>query len=237
MKHSIQFAILLLSTCGLGQAQDVNDFFSGNGSFELGPHVNPLTFDEGINRGWSYQVPGWSMLAGGRSPQWLEGPEAQDGNRYLRLSSQGGTTTNLFSSARIFGDDISHTPFTIGDTYELVFWAAGGVGNAVVNKLLVNIVRNYVSETVVLPLYTQEEFDALGGPLWTEYVIPFTAVAESPNLYLTALSSNSGGSTSLYLDNISFRAVPEPGGALLVLGAGLGWLLAGRTRKRQLARA
>ncbi len=236
MKQQIKFAILLLSTCGLGQAQDVNDFFSGNGSFELGPHVNPLTFDDGINRGWSYQVPGWTMIAEGRSPQWIEGPEAQDGNRYIRLSSQGGVA-NLRSGAMIVGSEISHTPFTVGDAYELVFWAAGGVGSAVGNLLTVNLKGNMPRQQYMLPIYSQEEFDMLGGPLWTEYVIPFTAQIESPKLLFVATAINTGGSTSLYLDNISFRAVPEPGGALLVLVAGLTWLVVGRTRKRQLARA
>jgi len=230
MKRARTFLFLLL-TCGVGQAQDVNDFFSGNGSFELGPYVRPLTFSGGANQGWSYEVPGWSMLAGGRSPEWIEGPGAQDGERYIRLSSLGGSS-NLFSSARIFGGDISHTPFTVGDQYELVFWAAGGVGNANVNVLSVSLSGNLGQQLVVLPGYTQEEFGSLDGPVWTEYVIPFTALVESTNLWLTARPDGSGGTTSLYIDNVSFRAVPEPGSALLVVGAGLVWLIGGRSGRR-----
>jgi len=230
MKRAIQL-LLLLNTWGLSHSQDVNDFFSGNGSFELGPYVSPLTFSGGVNQGWSYEVPGWVMQAAGRSPEWIEGPGAQDGDRYIRLSSLGGSS-NLFSSARIFGGEISHTPFTVGDLYELVFWAAGGVGNASVNMLTINLVGNLPQTQIELPIYTQEEFDALGGPLWVEYVIPFTSQVESPNLILGATSINSGGTTSLYIDNVSFRAVPEPGGALLVVGAGLVWLVGGRSRRR-----
>jgi len=230
MKRARTFLFLLL-TCGVGQAQDVNDFFSGNGSFELGPYVNPLTFSGGANQGWSYEVPGWSMLAGGRSPEWIQGSAAQDGEHYIRLSSQGGSS-GLFSSARIFGTEISHTPFTVSDQYELVFWAAGGVGNSNsnVNILDISIGGSLGNQQVVLPMYSQEEFDGLAGPVWTEYVIPFTALVESPNLWMTASTINSG-STSLYLDNVSFRAVPEPGSALLVVGAGLVWLMGVRSRR------
>ncbi len=234
MKHSIQFAILLLSTCGLGQAQDVNDFFSGNGSFELGPHVSPLTFSRGGQQGSSYQVPGWRMVAWGTSPRWIEGSGAQDGQRYLRLGSRGGSGS-AYTVASITGSEISHTPFTIGEVYELVFWASGGVGSAQASFLQV-IMQGLAKQSIELPVYTEAEFESLGGPVWNEYVIPFTAQVESPELRFGS-TPVSPGTATLYLDNISFRAVPEPGSALLVLGAGLGWLVAGRTRKRQLARA
>jgi len=233
MKRAHTFLFLLL-TSGVGQAQDVNDFFSGNGSFELGPYVNPLTFSGGTNQGSSFEIPGWRMVAGGRSPEWIEGLGAQDGERYIRLSSQGGSS-NLFSSARITGSEISHTPFTVGDLYELVFWAAGGVGNATANLLSISFGGNMPIQSIELPIYSQEEFEVLGGPVWTEYIIPFSAGVESSYLWMTALPINAGGSTSLYLDNVSFRAVPEPGSALLVLSAALGWLVVGRCRKHRRA--
>lgn len=232
MKLSIIAFLILASLGGSARAQDVNDFFSGNGSFELGPYVDPLTFSVDYSHGTSDEIPGWKMVAIGSRARWMEGPEAQDGSYYLQLNSLGGTTTQNASRAMITGTEISHTPFTIGEVYELVFWASGGVGTAGVNLLYVNMAGDFAAQGYYLPHYTQAEFDLQGGPQWAEYVIPFTAQVESPELKFTAMYDNSGGSTSLYLDNISFRPVPEPGSALLMLGAG-GWLL-GLGRRRRL---
>lgn len=224
--RKISLAFLMLITGSLlksAHCQDYGDFFSNNGSFEFGSSPPPLSFpssNSSLNT-----ITGWRMSAQGIEPRWLEDVNAQDGSRYIRLRSTGGAGAGE-SAAVVDGTLISHTPFTIGEAYELAFWAAGGP--AANNNLLVVLNQPYAS--LQIPAYTQAEFDALAGLEWAKYTVPFTAT--DPTMYFGVVSpaSTQGGYQSIvYLDNFSIIGVPEPGSALLVMGAGL---VLGRWRKR-----
>lgn len=208
---TISFNLMLKSA----QTQDYSDFFSYNGSFEFGSSPPPLAFpssNSSVNT-----ITGWRMSAQGIQPRWLEDANAQDGSRYIRLRSTGGAGAGE-SEAIVDGSLISHTPFTIGDAYELAFWAAGGP--AANNNLLVGL--GVYPFNIEIPDYTQAEFDALTSLEWTRYTVPFTAT--DPTMYFAMVSpaSTQGGYQSIvYLDNFSIVAVPEPGSVLMVLTAGL----------------
>lgn len=128
---------------------------------------------------------------------------------------------------------ISPTPFTVGEVYELTFWAAGGVGTS--NQYLVGFGSpvGEVSSAYTVLSYTQAEFDALPGLQWDQYSFMFTAIDSTMNLNVSTPLSNVGGfSSSVYLDNFTLTQVPEPGSAVLVAAGGL-VLLAGRRRRRR----
>jgi hypothetical protein len=151
-------------------------------------------------------------------PLWLEDINAQNGNRYIRLRSAGGSGTTA-SFASVEGSEISHTPFTTGDVYELSFWAAGGA--SLNNTLLIGIGSGIV-EAFDIPDYTQAEFDALPTLVWNRYSMNF--IAPYSTFSLSAVSpdsTNPAFNSIVYLDNFSIVAVPEPSGVLLVLTAGL----------------
>jgi hypothetical protein len=203
-------------------AEDFSSFFSGNGSFEFGEYAPPLIFPNvqtlGPNRSYSTKVvTGWSLFGYNTRPRWLEGPDAQDGTRYIGLSASfnsGGTDSGL----AIDGHSISHTPFTPGEIYELSFWAAGGAGS---NNYFSVSLSSSIQTSFDLPDYTTEQWNKLSGLEWKQFVIPFTA--DNPSFYFS-ISPNKGPSrgltSSIYLDNFSIVPIPEPGSALLTIFAG-----------------
>jgi hypothetical protein len=171
------------------------------------------------------------MYASGRTVSWWEDPNAYEGERYIQLRSSGGSLPGS-SSAR-FDFAISPVPFTVGELYELRFWAAGGVATSGSNVLGVYLGGSFfgsgISQSISLPAYTQAEFDALSGLQWQEYVIPFVAGSTSPEMIVSA-NIPAVLASSMYLDNFSIRPVPEPSGALL-LGTALGLSLFARRRR------
>jgi hypothetical protein len=190
-------------------AQEPVDYFAGNGSFEGGDFVSPL-FPGAPFSGSSSAVPGWTMTAQGSSVTWLANMEAQDGDRHIILRSRGGSTPG--SSSAYFDFAISPVPFTVGELYELRFWAAGGVATSGVNRLSMSL--SY--DPIELPAYTQAEFDALETLEWQEIIVPFVPQAEGGAMWVSIDSIPVGGNSSIYLDNFSIRPVPEPSGVLLV---------------------
>jgi hypothetical protein len=219
VKNNISHWFLALLIAALSwnsaRAQDYSNFFSNNGSFEFGTSSPPLLFPD-ENSSLS-TITGWRVSALGEFPMWLEDLNAQNGSRYLRLNASGGSTAGS-SRASIRGYDFSHTPFTIGDMYELSFWAAGSANGD--NNLRVTLTTT--------SLQIQEEFnvhtftDINTGLNWNRYTVPFTATDYTMILgFLATDSSHPEQNGSVYLDNVSIIAVPEPTGAVLMLAAGL----------------
>ena len=203
------------------------DYFAGLGSFEVG-EFRPL-FANTSERA-STVIPGWRVRRiDSGSAGWLEGSAAQDGSRYLGLGARSGSFNG--DSAIQFDFSLSPIPFTVGELYELSFWAAGGVATSGFNRIAV------FGTLFELPAYTEEEFAALNGQLeWLEFSVTATAFNEDFNNFqgwtdlVNLRSAGGGGSSSVYFDNFSLRLVPEPSGLLLVgVAAGFGLM---RRRKR-----
>lgn len=222
----IAICILLLEPPP-SSAQGSGDYFAGFGSFEGGTFVSPL-IPAFTSTGSSTAVPGWTMTASGSKPSWLENGQAQDGDRQILLRSSGGSGPG--SSSATFDFAISPTPFTAGELYELIFWAAGGVATSSKCALYVELdagggIGLGGGGIIDLPRYSQAEFDSFTELPWEEYRFTFTAGEFTPNLFLASQAANAGGTASVYVDNFSIRPVPEPSGLLLLgVAAGMGWI-------------
>ena len=221
LAKSMALGVMLLAPTGVSGQGSV-DYFAGFGSFEGGAFVSPLI--PGVSNGVSSAIPGWVLTASGSRPAWLEDNRAQDGDRFISLGSRGGSGPG--SSSATFDFAISPTPFTVGELYELVFWAAGGVATSSRSSLFVNLNSGGGMNgggIIDLPRYTQAEFDSFAELPWEEYRFTFTAGEFTPNLFLASQAANAGGTASVYVDNFSIRPVPEPSGVLLVgVAAGVG---------------
>ena len=200
------------------------DYFAGFGSFETGATSPPLSFAGSFSS--STQIDGWRMSAQRSLPAWLENGQALDGERHILLRSRGGSGPG--TSSATFDFAISPMPFTVGELYELVFWAAGGVATSSKSALFVELdtgggVGVGGGGIIDLPRYTQAEFDSFTELPWEEYRFTFTAGEFTPELILSSQAANAGGTASVYVDNFSIRPVPEPSGVLLFgVAAGVG---------------
>jgi hypothetical protein len=222
LSKSMAFGVMLLAPTGVSGQGSV-DYFAGFGSFEGGAFVSPLI--PGVSNGVSSAIPGWVLTASGSRPAWLEDIRAQEGDRFIGLGSRGGSGPG--SSSATFDFAISPTPFTAGELYELVFWAAGGVATSSRSSLTVAFnpgVGVGGGGIIDLPRYTQTEFDSFIELPWEEYRFTFTVGEFAPELRLSSQAANASGTASVYVDNFSIRPVPEPSGVLLVgvaVGVGL----------------
>jgi hypothetical protein len=196
----ITFCIALLAPTGVS-AQGSVDYFAGFGSFEGGAFVSPL-FEQSPFSGSSTAIPGWTIWASGAPGNWLRDGNAQDGDNHVILRAAGGSIPG--SSSATFDFAISPTPFTVGELYELVFWAAGGVATSGVNRIRTNLSFSPIE----LPSYTQQEFEALVELEWQEIVVPFVAQAPGGEVRVSIDSIPASGTSSVYLDNFSIRPVP-----------------------------
>lgn len=229
----ITFSALLGALSSPIIAQEPTDFFANNGSFEHGdlhggiinlfgcnPHRDSNCSSNGRLLFSSTRLDGWLMS--GRANWHNNAP--QDGHGYISLTATGGRE-HYSSSASFYGYDladkslISHTPFTIGDLYELSFWAAGGGGT--VNRLKISVnMRDTggVSETFLFPGgYTTEEMQTSLD--WQHFTIPLTATNETMSLQFTSGGSNLfyEARSTVFVDNVTLTRVPEPSGAIFVL--------------------
>jgi hypothetical protein len=221
LSKSMAFGVMLLAPTGVSGQGSV-DYFAGFGSFEGGANSPPLVFGGSST---SSSIDGWRLSYMVTLPAWLENGQAQDGDRHILLRSRGGSGPG--SSSATFDFAISPTPFTAGELYELVFWAAGGVATSSRSSLTVAFNRGGGvggGGIIDLPRYTQAEFDSFIELPWEEYRFTFTAGEFAPELRLSSQAANASGTASVYVDNFSIRPVPEPSGVLLVgvaVGVGL----------------
>jgi len=217
----VSLSLLMVLFARVTAAQEAPlDYFAGLGSFEVGEFQR--IFPDSVSN-TSTVMPGWRVWRTGASaPGWFEGSAAQDGSRYLGLGARSGSLRG--TSGIEFDFSLSPIPFTVGELYELSFWAAGGVASSGFNRIAV------FGELFELPVYTEEEFAALNGQLeWQEFRVTVPAFNEDFNNFegwtsLASLRSAGGGGSSVaYFDNFSLRLVPEPSGLLLVgVAAGFG---------------
>ena len=224
----LRLGLLMFLFAKVTAAQEApEDYFAGLGSFEVG-EFQRIFPDSRSNT--STVIPGWRVWRTGASaPGWFEDSAAQDGSRYLGLGARSGSLRG--TSGIEFDFSLSPIPFTVGELYELSFWAAGGVATSGFNRIAV------FGTLFELPAYTEEEFAALNGQLeWLEFSVTATAFNEDFNNFqgwtdlVNLRSAGGGGSSSVYFDNFSLRLVPEPSGLLLVgVAAGFGLM---RRRKR-----
>ena len=189
------------------------DYFAGFGSFETSNPDAVLDFN-GTNT--SFSIPGWVVSkSGSLFPSWPNSDKAQDGNRFLVLRSEGGSSPRWTNAT--FDFSLSPVALTPGELYELTFWAAGGLATSGRNHLGVgvsNSTRIDFEDPFVLPVATQ--VDTLD---WRQYSMTFIPEGTDVMLTLGAREINAGGSSSMFVDNFSLRVVPEPGSAQLLAAA------------------
>jgi hypothetical protein len=220
--------LMFLFTWATVAQEAPEDYFAGLGSFEVG-EFGPLFAN--TSDGTSTVIPGWQVWRTGAGIGiWREDDEAQEGERFLELRARSGSLRG--TSGIEFDFSLSPIPFTVGELYELSFWAAGGVATSGFNRIAVlgSVGSPGNGRVFDLPVYTDEEFAALNGQLeWQEFRVIGTAFNEDFNNFegwtslVNLWSAGGGGSSSVYLDNFSLRLVPEPSGLLLVgVAAGFG---------------
>ncbi len=206
---------------------DPVDYFAGFGSFETSNPDDVLDFN-GTNI--SNSIPGWRIFkSGSLFPSWPNNDKAQDGNRFLGLRSEGGSSPRWTNAT--FDFSLSPVALTPGELYELTFWAAGGLATSGRNHLGVgvsNSTRIDFEDPFVLPVATQ--VDTLD---WRQYSMTFIPEGTDVILTLGAREINAGGSSSMFVDNFSLRHIPEPGSVVLI-GAAAGFLGLRRRRSSQL---
>lgn len=222
-----------LSSLGV-HAQDYSDFFSYNGSFEFSSADPPITFTVNTYHPEVDPSPdlitGWWMKNFGSPPAWLEGASAQDGNRYIKIGSQGGSRTT-FGGVEIDGATINHTPFTVGEIYELSFWAAGGAASNNMVAVSLSMPGQNEGWSFPLPTYSQSESDALPGLAWQQFTLSFVATGSTLKLsVISPVPTSLGYQSIVYLDNFTLTQVPEPGSAVLACAGGVVMLV---TRRRK----
>lgn len=220
------YACVFLITPAKVHAHPV-DYFAGFGSFETSNPDAVLDFN-GTNI--SNSIPGWLVFkSGSLFPSWPNSDKAQDGNRFLVLRSEGGSSPRWTNAT--FDFSLSPVALTPGELYELTFWAAGGLATSGRNHLGVgvsNSTRIDFEDPFVLPVATQ--VDTLD---WRQYSMTFIPEGTDVILTLGAREINAGGSSSMFVDNFSLRHIPEPGSVVLI-GAAAGFLGLRRRRSSQL---
>jgi hypothetical protein len=236
-KHALWGALLFVgcASAHLQAASTLDAFFENNGSFELGPTTAPLTIATNSD---GMAITGWILAPYGSTLQLLEDSAAQDGSRYVRLTSTGGGPAG---SAFEHTDPVwNHQNYALVDyggvnpifemdtEYELSFWAAGGVGTP--NRLDFELLGANQHSSVYIPGYAQAEFDAMSEYPWRQYVIPFHTIGRGVppeqwgpwdmTLYMGLNASTVvGENSSLYIDNFAITRVPEPSGLFLACAA------------------
>ncbi|MCA9170382.1 MAG: PEP-CTERM sorting domain-containing protein [Planctomycetales bacterium] len=194
------------------------------------PNVVNGDFETGID---AFTV--WPGYTGGGNPEQIEGWIGEGGRGINPISTgeapfrdNGGNDTHV---ALLQGDayiEQSVGGFTVGSDYTLSldFNARNCCGDMPIGTITLNGIN--AGSTVDL-------FPPPGGIIpvgdtndWYHADIDFTAPTEDIVLRITTTSATGGDSTML-VDNVSFRAVPEPGSATLMLLGLLGF--AARSRR------
>lgn len=203
---------LLFTFSSLSFAQPVvvnGDFESEAGSFVVWPGYVDGAGDAGVNPS---DINGW-LGTGGRGVNPIltgEAPFRDNGNNASHVAFLQGASS------------ISQTVggFTIGAEYELSldFNARNCCGDFPIGTILLNgevagsSLDLFPDPGAIIPVGE--------GMDWYNATIPFTAPTESIQLEITAAPA-AGGDATMLVDNVSFRLVPEPSSATLLLLGGL----------------
>lgn len=210
---------LVIIPCQL-TAQVHADFFLNNGSFEQGDFTpNLFQSAEGGEAYRSTAIPGWVALRAPMAPVWHENEHAQDGSRYVSLSSaETRTGSILHISANDLNNPLSLTrqEWDLGEWYELSFWAAGGEGER--HVLWVEMPNTNLRTAISIPgTETLPELSP-AGLNWERQSFLFRPHRQEVSLILSTHSTAfTPNNMEVYLDNFAITKVPEPGSAVLLL--------------------
>lgn len=169
--------------------------FSGKGYI-----ARPALLNAGFELGLSYHwapfsrrttAASWNNFGQSKTTAEAVSTDAQQGNRCLALSLDCPDEDDSF------GRMSQEVPVTVGQSYELTFWAK--TASLSENAIFVGVAKDGESAfTVSVPVQA-------GDSDWTQYRLSF--VAEQPQVGVTIKAQ--GGAGDVWLDNLQIRATEE----------------------------
>jgi hypothetical protein len=158
----------------------------------------------------------------------MNSPLATDGTQVAFLKGASGMYQSL-------------SGFTVGQTYEVSFYAAGRVGAGLAGAR-VNTIQVLVGDTVdtlsaltftvsgattttLTPAVAYYTSAAGSVGTWTLYTATFTATSATQILeFLSTLTADTNADKTTFIDSVSVTTVPEPSTTVLSLITGVGLL-------------
>jgi hypothetical protein len=213
-----------------------------NGSFETGTFSSDGTFagspsETSANAGSS--ITGWTFAdsgSGGSSDQWVSSSKAQDGSKFVYLS-----TVNTISSANACIQYNSTLNFTIGQTYQFSIYAADAGSVSTLPQLAVELALGgggAVDLTATVAKNSAWSDTSATTIPWQKYTFNWTATKSTATMWWSASITNgaAGGSVaSLVIDNgsLALASVPESStvAAEVFVVSAAGWVAWSRRRR------